>query len=429
MARFVWLIPVVPNVSLRGLIAPFHDSVWYAVGIVLILTIVIKTLILRDITFLDVFAIIIGTSVAEQPEKLSSRIQFLSWALFGYVLSQSYLASLAGVLVEEANQQIETMEELVSTGIQYGGTRSLRELFAASDEKDDSESDDLSDTDVIQTIYENFVVMNQDEYRRKLRDLISGKNKNMALVVVLNVSSSGNFDKTKVQQLKEPLGIYPLAFAVWKGLSYLDQIDRKIIALTEGGFVGFWEQHYLLMGHNPFGDDDSSDVLGLNQLVPGFLLIVMGLFAGSLAFLAEIVLDTLKKKQEVKERVKKIALIWLRKARRNKGKMLKKAKGPINKSKKIKITSNSKFDNDYKSKRENYRKPTRYPFQNKKSAWDFYFADGKDFQIRKTFPGWKSQLLEENINSNLGISIPGKNIRFEKRTQIPDRSQLFPFVH
>lgn len=426
VSRYVWLIPVVPNASLQGLIAPFHNSVWYAVASVLISTIIIKTLILRDITFLEVFAIIIGTSVEQQPEKLSSRIQFLSWVFFGYILSQSYLASLAGVLVEEANQQIKTMEELVSAGIQFGGTRELKELFATSDQRDDSSTDDLSDTEVIQKIYNNFLILQQDEYHQNLQDLITGKNKKMALVTVLNFSSAENFDKRKVQQLKEPLGIFPLAFAVWKGLPYLDQINRKIMALTEGGFVEFWERRYIFIDDNNLDDDDTLDVLGLTQLVPGFFLILMGLLAGTLVLLAEIALDTFGKRRVVRQRVKKIALFWLKKARRNKGKMSKKAKGQINKTRKFKIKSNSNLDNNYISKGGNYCKPTRCFFQNTKSRWDFYFPDGKEFQSRKTISGWKSQLSVGNINSNLGISIPGKNIHFDKRTLVP--GQLFPYL-
>ena len=327
----VWLIPVVPNVSLRGLIAPFQNSVWYAVGVVLILTILIKILILRDITFLDVFALVIGTSPSAQPIKLSSRIQFVSWAFFGYVLSQSYLASLAGVLVEAANQQIETMEELIFAGIQFGGTKQHRELFAVTDADDDDFYDDISDSDVIQAIYNNFVVLQHAEYVQHLGDLINGRNKDMALVAMLNVSSTERrFDKTKVQPLKEPLGIYPLAFAVSKGLPYLDQINKKIMTLDEGGFVQFWERSYIGLDAYLSGDDASSDIIGLHQLVPGFLLLIIGLLAGIVAFFSEITAHNLQKKKIIKRNVEIIATIWLKKVRRNRAERTKKAKNQIN---------------------------------------------------------------------------------------------------
>lgn len=318
MGKIVWLIPVEPNVSLEGLIAPFENNIWYALGVVLIATIILKLLFLKDISFLDVFALIIGVSTPEQPVKLSSRIQYLSWAIFGYVLSQSYLASLAGVLVDEANEQYETMEELVSEGIQYGGTQRYRELFALADSKDDSALDDLSNSNIIKTIYNNFVVLKYEKYHRQLQELISGKNKDMALVAMLNFSSTGdNFDETKVQQLKEPLGSYPLGFAVWKGLPYLDELERKIMIFTESGFIQFWERRYVTGDDDDEDDDNSSDNLGLAQLAPAFLLLVIGALIAIVALFAEIMLNVFRKRKRIKERVKLMAVKWRKKTKRN----------------------------------------------------------------------------------------------------------------
>lgn len=282
------------------------------------MTIILKSLFLKDISYLDVFALIIGTSTSEQPVKLSSRIQYLSWAIFGYILSQSYLASLAGTLADEANEQIETMEELVVEGIQYGGTRRFRELFASFNSDDDIDTDDLSNNDIIRTIYNNYVILKQENYLRHLNDLISGKNKEMALVALLNFSSSDdNFDKTKVQQLKEPLGNYPLGFAVWRGLPYLDELEQKIMTMTECGFVKFWERRYVIDDDDDGDNDDLSSILGIAQLAPSFLLLVIGFVIAIVALVIEIMFDSFKKRKRIKERVKLMALKWRKKTKNN----------------------------------------------------------------------------------------------------------------
>ncbi|KAF7382747.1 hypothetical protein HZH66_013149 [Vespula vulgaris] len=290
MVPLVWILPTKSNVSLRGLVAPFGKTVWLGILGVLLLGIIVKLFLIKNISFLDISALVLGVSVFRQPVETSSRLLFISWALFSFFITQYYLASLSEQLINASNLQIETMKELLSSGLELGGTSRYANLF---DNKDEDEDDDYEEKVLIRDIREKFLIFSYDDYVRQLSDLFKGKNTSIALVVKLNVSDHQllNLPKQHVSVLKENMGTHPLAIATWKGFPCLKRINIKMQELIENGITKHWAQLITMNGNYFHLDDEteSDNVIDLESVAPSFLLLIIGYLIGICVFIIELI--------------------------------------------------------------------------------------------------------------------------------------------
>lgn len=260
--KVVWLVPPNPLVSLSGLVTPLQPVVWFAIIGLLLFTGIMKVLLFRKLSFLSVLGLILGVGLPRQPNTLSKRIQFLSWAFFGYVITQSYLASLAGQLTNTNVQTIETIEQLDNSGLPLGGVERYKELF-----KDD---------DTYVNIYDKYQTLTEEEYEQVLEDVESGKNTTMALVKEMKVSTVSHYPSPyDPHVLDETLAVYPVSLAAWERLPYMDQIDRKVHQLVENGLIKHWSRMYVNTSSST-NDVKVSNVLDIFHLSPSFLLLLIG---------------------------------------------------------------------------------------------------------------------------------------------------------
>lgn len=281
IVRVTWMVPFKSNVSLRGLIAPFGNRVWYAIIFTLIIGAVVKLFIIRDITFLDISALILGVAI-RHPTKISSRILFISWTFFGFFLAQLYLCSLADQLMSAADLQIETMEELVESGLQVGGTEKFKNLLDTPDSAD-------NDSYIVNTLNENFITFKQHEYMNHLQDLIHGKNDTLALLVMLNLTDNAKKDHEHAHIIQETVGTYPLALATWQDFPYLDEFNFKIQVFIQAGLLDFWIHMVFLNASNHNDDDEDSGNVELDDLAPAFLILIGGYIVGFCLLIVEII--------------------------------------------------------------------------------------------------------------------------------------------
>ncbi|KAH0554831.1 hypothetical protein KQX54_012963 [Cotesia glomerata] len=308
VVEIVWLVPVHANISLRGLVAPLDTLVWYAIGGVLLFAIILKYGFFHKLTFLEIFSLFMGYSWPKQPIKDSYRLNYISWVIFGFLLTQYYLASLAGQLMAESEVQIENMADLVDSGISYGGLKSHYALLASSDIEDS----DLEDH-VVETLSKNFVIFEYDDYEKLFHDLIDGENSSFALTVTLNMSAMGSkFNHNNVHKMNEILSSAPITFAVWKGLPYLSVLNRIIVRLVQSGII----QHLASVVavsenvHHVHEDDISEMFIDSEDLIPAFLLLAMGSTAGFTCLLCEVVVSLwMKRKKKSRKREKPLLKI------------------------------------------------------------------------------------------------------------------------
>ncbi|XP_025075258.1 uncharacterized protein LOC112552939 [Pogonomyrmex barbatus] len=295
MVRISWLIPFETNVSLRGLISPFGAYVWYAIICALIAGGFVKLFFIRDITFLDITGLIFGVSVFRQPTKNSGRIQFISWTLFGFFLTQLYLGSLADFLMSTSEIQMDSMEELVNSRLKIGGTQRFMDLLNTPDKADLEERivpiwrKELLNVEKI--IREKFIVFNQRDFINQFQDLVEGRNTSFALLVMLNLTNNrGPVNIGHGHILKETVGTYPLAFATWQDFPYLKEFNFKIQMLVQTGLVEFWSDMVRLNENNYHVEDEEDDSkLDIEDITPAFLLLIMGYLGGCCLLIIEVI--------------------------------------------------------------------------------------------------------------------------------------------
>lgn len=283
MVQIAWLIPIKTNVSFRGLITPFGANVWYIIIGTLFLSGLVKHFLIHDITFLDMAALVLGVAT-NHPKKISSKILFISYSLFGFFLTQLYLGSLADQLQSATDSQIETMEELVDSGLQIGGTQRLAQLFQTPDKTDERNID--------RTLRENFIVFKQRDYTNLFLDIIDGSNTTLALLVMLNLTDVHRMSNLKKAHImKENVGSYPLALATWQGFPYLNDFNFKIQILVQNGLIEFWSDMASL-NKSYFASDNEidQDDIGVDDLAPAFLLLIMGYIGGFFLLIIEVIL-------------------------------------------------------------------------------------------------------------------------------------------
>lgn len=285
MVHISWIIPIETNVSLRGLIAPFDMDIWYAIICVLIVGGVIKLFFIHDITFLDIAALIFGVAVFRKPTKTSSRIQFISWTLFSFFLTQLYLGSLAHHLISTSDMQIESMEELVNSGLKIGGTQRLVDLLETPDKTD------MEDY-VGQMIREKIFILKQHDYSNQFLDLVQGRNTSLALLVMLNLTKDhrrSNIGRAHI--IKETVGSYPLAFVTRQGFPYLREFNFKIQVLVQAGLVEFWSNMATLnkINYKMEDEENSSSKLEIDDIAPAFFLLLIGYLGGCCLLIMEVI--------------------------------------------------------------------------------------------------------------------------------------------
>ncbi|KZC12457.1 hypothetical protein WN55_03995 [Dufourea novaeangliae] len=282
--KVVWIVPKIPKVSLEGLVQPFHPFVWAAIGGTLLLGGSIKSFLMPDVSWLEIFALLIGVAFYRQPTRLSRRIHFISWSIFGLFLTQLYVDSLADQLINVSDLKIETMKDLIASSFSIGGTGALVELF-----------DDFEETDeIMEQIRENFVTFDQDTYNEQLGDLLVGKNTTFALVAVLNSSRTKAVETTYAYTMtSDVICSYPLAVATWKGFPQLRTINARIQNFIDFGVFDFMIG--LALSNDTRAkkfaiaqNEEYKSNLHLQQFVPAFLLMVIGFSSGFLFLFLEI---------------------------------------------------------------------------------------------------------------------------------------------
>ncbi|CAD1470742.1 unnamed protein product [Heterotrigona itama] len=287
MLKMVWLVPSVPNVSLKGLIRPFHLYVWLAVTGSILLGSVIKIFLIRDLSFLDIFALIIGVSTPRQPTRPSTKIQFIAWSVFGLFLTQLYVDSLADELINLSDLRFETIDQLISSSFEIGGTNAFLNVLQMFEK---------TDKDMFDIVQRKFVVFNQSDYLAQYRDILEGRNSSLALVIVLNSSRSDVIETSHAYTMTaDVICSFPLGFATWKGFPNTSYVDDKIHKLIDFGILDHMIDMSLIKDKYHVLSQAAREAeykmeLHMRHFVPAFLLIVIGFSSALLFFILEVVL-------------------------------------------------------------------------------------------------------------------------------------------
>lgn len=303
----VWLVPVQSKFSLRGLITPLDDSVWLATGAVLLFAVCLRFLLFNKLSFLELVAVILGVAWNKQPQTLPYRIKLMSWIIFGYLLIQFYSASLSSTLLAGSNYKINSMAQLVESELKFGGVPNTELIFNRAENK--SEIQKTPEDKIKLKIYKRYNIFSRELFKKKLYDLISGGNNKLALVALLNASSIDmKLNPRIVYIMPETLSTVKLGFPAKRNLVYLNEINKTLRKLWEGGIIYYMGQ-ILLPSKSRFNENNEDDgLIRLDNLIPGFCLLAFGYILSFLTVLCEIIFSRLKlknKSQGLNKKIKK----------------------------------------------------------------------------------------------------------------------------
>ncbi|KAF7995248.1 hypothetical protein HCN44_004720 [Aphidius gifuensis] len=293
---YITLEDLMPGISFEALVSPLSKSVWFATIFVLLFAIILRYTLFVKISLLEIMAIILGVAWNKQPVAFSYRIMFMSWVIFGFLLTQFYLASLPGDLLADPVNDIHTINDLLDSGIPIGGSKSQRDYFL--DNKTFNAAGSPS-RKLIHRIFKNLIVYERDEYNKKLYELISGKNSTMAFLALMNTSiQNSNFDFRVVHLLPEALTSFRLTFPVWDGLPYLNDINISLQRLINTGIIAHFFK--TIIRNRSIENEEDYIYIILEDLIPGFLILGIGCTIGIISLFFEIIIFRIKQRDKKK---------------------------------------------------------------------------------------------------------------------------------
>lgn len=276
----VWLVPIQSKITINGIITPFTSQVWIAIIISFVIGLVKSCFIPKQLTFLEMFALFIGIGWYEQPTKLSTRLMFFSWTIYGLLITQFYLASSSSKLVSGSISYLRTIDDLLNSNFILGVDKTLvKNWNTVNANKNVSE-----DTKRLRRkVKENYKVYERDEFVIMMEDMLSGLQDDYALAVRLN--SSNGFPKftENVYILDELIGNFPLAYVLKNGAPFADKFDELILWIKANGLVEYSGRNYRNLDWD-LENSRMSETISFENIVPGFMCLgaayVLGLLMG-----------------------------------------------------------------------------------------------------------------------------------------------------
>lgn len=226
------------------------------------------------------FALFIGIGWYEQPTKLSTRLMFFSWTIYGLLITQFYLASSSSKLVSGSISYLRTIDDLLNSNFILGVDKTLvKNWNTVNANKNVSE-----DTKRLRRkVKENYKVYERDEFVIMMEDMLSGLQDDYALAVRLN--SSNGFPKftENVYILDELIGNFPLAYVLKNGAPFADKFDELILWIKANGLVEYSGRNYRNLDWD-LENSRMSETISFENIVPGFMCLgaayVLGLLMG-----------------------------------------------------------------------------------------------------------------------------------------------------
>lgn len=269
------------------LITGFGNNVWFFITIATITAIVAFRVLSKGSnidryifngTVKTIFYIVrssLGPST-KIPKRLYLRIIFITWLLYTFVISTAYQALLGSKLtVPFAQPNIDTLKDLLESDLQITGLLSTFKLVT-----DDNE-------DKIVKEMENRYVGANFNFREGVEKIVSGQRMGYlwtSTTTLMYTVIQHPDAKEKVHFMKQCGHIYYPTMLMQKNSPLTAKVNRIIRTLSEAGILCKWRNDYL---YNIPQVDPPVQKLSLNRMIGSFVILVAGLGAALIVFVAE----------------------------------------------------------------------------------------------------------------------------------------------
>ncbi|XP_013183790.2 uncharacterized protein LOC106129692 [Amyelois transitella] len=243
--------------------------------------------------FLNSWACTLGFCPYARPKKESLRIFYVFFNLYCILNLTAYQTKLIDVLRNPTFEyQIKTVEELVSSGLSFGGTEDLRDLFVNSSDPFDNligeqwvNVEDISGALIDVTVYRNFSLLcSQLE---------------LTHMSAMMPELSDSFGTFRYYRFDQTMFTVPMEMIALKGFPFMKSISERLSALRQSGINAAVRRFFRCFNARrrskllrSLSSQRSIDSLSIEHLQGGFLALALGYVSGTFILFMEIIFSS-----------------------------------------------------------------------------------------------------------------------------------------
>lgn len=264
----------------------FELGMWVSLAVVIPLNAIVWLVLARNMDrYRDgwkclsrtVYTLVQGS--VEKPMSNPLRLAFMGWVLSSLLLSTAYQSKLISLLTMTLyEEQVETTEDFIRNGLEFGFYTSLSDLF--------DNPDDVIDT----YIYNNYVLcpfggldcINRAAYQR---DFVVLKNRRQIEYL------SGNYTfpdgRPMLYSFERDVFYYPLSMIMLKGNPLIGRINSLVLRMAEGGYMTKFDDDLGMENRGRYVVEKEAEALTLEHLAGIFILYGIGMIVSGMLFITE----------------------------------------------------------------------------------------------------------------------------------------------
>uniref|UniRef100_A0A0V0J129 Putative ionotropic receptor IR60a n=1 Tax=Cydia pomonella TaxID=82600 RepID=A0A0V0J129_CYDPO len=303
---YTWVVPrALPKPAWLALFVIFQKTVWLTV-ITCFVFIALSWMVLAKLSkdptyrtnldhyFINTWLSNLGFCAFSRPITNSLRLFFVFINIYCILLLTAYQTKLIDVLTNPSFEyQISTVEELVESGLKFGGSEELHDIFENS-------------TDSIDNYFLDGWIDIAD-IRDALRDVAIHRNFSLmcsrlelAYVSAIIPELSDQFGKYMYYAFPTNVFTVPLEAVSMKGFPFMKGFSRTLTHFEQHGvnngvivyFGGYLLRQRALLLNKFKIEHNSRDPLSIQTLQGGYLALMFGSVCGTFVFIVEIILNT-----------------------------------------------------------------------------------------------------------------------------------------
>lgn len=303
---YVWVVPRAhPSPRWLPLIIIFTKQLWGLVIVAFVICALVWRILgqlsrdtIRNKTFIHCFLstwiCTMGFCTYLRPKKESLRVFFVFLNLYCIMCLTGYQTKLIDVLRNPTyDHQINTIEEIVQSGLKFGGFEELHDLFYNSSDPLDyqlgekwTDVEDISQALIDVAVHRNFSLLCS-------RLELAHTSASMPEI-------SDGYGNYKYYAFKTNVFSVPIEMVAMKGFAYMREFSNTLAILKQAGVNSVIRRYFAAMNMRRRAkllrslDWKESDVnpLSLQHLQGGFLALVFGHVLGTVVFFVEIVINS-----------------------------------------------------------------------------------------------------------------------------------------
>lgn len=303
---YTWVVPRAPkSAAWVGLVIIFQSLVWYSViaGFVLCgLTWKIIGQFSRDSVgnssfdhcFLNTWITILGFVSYLHPTKESLRVFFAFLNIYCLLFLTAYQTKLFDVLTNPSFEyQIQTVEDLVDSGLQFGGFEELHDLYYNSSDPFDyyigeqwTDVDNITKAMIDVAVHRNFSLL--------------CSRLELAHISAITPELSDSTGTYKYYAFVDNMFTVPIETIALKGFPFMKEFSKTITLFKQSGlnealrhhFATFSERRRARLLRTLLRQKSDVNPLSVDHLQGGFLALAFGYVSGTLVLIIEIIIKT-----------------------------------------------------------------------------------------------------------------------------------------